>query len=267
MQVLSTLGTRKIITAGALTAALALSTAQAASPAPGQYEYSSGFSDRNPSQDIAEFDGSAFTLAESGSPVDGFSVTLDDGTNQVLTQNFGDATFSISGANPLQEQNTILVDSNMNGTADAGELVSTTLSGASFQFTDNDNSGAVILEGSFDSAGFVSHIDQNSGSISVSGLDIMPGAGFVFDNGNSVDSIAADGFQISLNSITGGVSVNNVSGSGIARDADLDSFAPANGSVSTSGDAEVVPEPASLALFGAGVGLIALGQRRRRRHN
>jgi hypothetical protein len=257
---------RAVVIAGLMVAVavLAIATPASADPVPiGTFEYESSFADiHTPISGMAGFDGTSFFTPGPGTPIDLLELHVHPGIEVV----YPGVVFSIDSG--FVALSTLVVDSNASGAADFGDDVFTSLSGGSFSFT---QAGDLLLGGTFDSATFTAKWGGRSGGLITSdpgGLDLFPGPAFVFENGTHVESIMdPEGFSLGLSSIPlpGVTTSAGVMLTPTIFLADLSPFAISNGSVTTSGEMTVIPEPSTMVTALLGVAGLALGVWRKRR--
>ncbi|MEX0937474.1 MAG: PEP-CTERM sorting domain-containing protein [Pirellulales bacterium] len=257
---------RALVVAGLMVAVavLAIATPASADPVPiGTFAYESNFADvRTPISGMAGFDGIAFFTPGAGTPIDLFELAVSPGIEVV----YPGVVFSIDSG--FVALSTLVVDSNASGGADFGDDVFTSLGGGSFSFTQG---GDLLLGGTFDSATFTAKWGGRSGGVITSdpgGLDLFPGSAFIFEGGTHVDAILdPEGFSLGLASIPlpGVTTTAGVMLAPTIFAADMLPFGVANGSVNTSGELTVIPEPSTMAMTVLGVVGLALGAWRKRK--
>ena len=228
---------------------------------PGSYPMDASLS-ATPVRGMLGFDGGAFVTPAS-EPQANLIVDLDSGA---YVGTIPDVIFTILGG--FGELSTYVIDANGNQQVDTGDDVVTSLGPGQFQLAD---AGGVVVSGQFQSATFSSKVGGTTGTLSSSpagGLDLSPGPSFQFPDGTQVTAIVSpEGLEVGVSRIPGG----GLNVSGVVPvlppvfSANLDPFGWSNGALDAQGVADVVPEPSTLSLGLAALGVLGLALVARRK--
>jgi hypothetical protein len=211
-------------------------------------------------------------LSDINAPITGVAgfngtnvVSLGGIDNFIITgyPTFTQAQFNITSGFTVTSTN--VVDTNLNGLADAGEQLFSAIGAGVFNIV---NPSGVIVQGSFSQATLVSSVGGSSVTINaanVDGLDLTPGP--VLTGLGVLSLNPPEDFSVNVVGIQPGVQVSGVSNvfagllSGTLAPFGIGQDPVTSGSVNMSADL-IVPEPASLGLVAVGaMGVLA---RRRR---